>query len=674
MIRKSLKILMLGLAVGLISSLSFAVTGPNRSTDSGAAVNGKQLWNFRNADLATVIDAVANATGKNFVLDPRVSGKVTVISNTPLDAKASYQVFLAALDLAGFSAIDTGAVIKIVPASDNRSEASLKVKQLTSAQARVEVLAVKHVSALQLVPVLRPLLPQWASISAYQPSNSLVITARSSDIERLKAILQRVDSPSNQAVEYIPLHHALAQEVLDTLKALQGQNYSSQQKLGLAADLRGNAILLSGSPAKRLQMKVIISELDTPNPETGTSGNTEVIRLHYLRASDIVPILAGIANARYGDKVGTTIGVKRRLIQQAASQSINTSEEEGSRANQASYERVSEAKSNQSTHPLVEIIAEPNTNSVILSAPRTLMRTLKTVIAKLDVRPTQIEVEALIAEVNEDNVKQLGIEWGSVTDSRFTTSGTSLTSGFNEGVGIITEDGFANFQAILRALATSNKADILSTPSVVVLDNHPAKIQVGTQVSARDSSYPSNAGGTTTATPFTTFKRLNVALHLFVTPQINEGSSVKLTIDQANDTLQDPENPGEDPIINTSSINTAVLVDSGDVLVLGGLSQNKVQQKVSKIPILGDIPVIRHAFRNKRKTHGKRKLLIFIRPLILHDSRDGSRISRQHYQRFRRTQLSWLQKHTPHNADNETLLPRLDPLPKLPKPFSKHVK
>lgn len=647
---------------------------------------GQRLWNLQDADIRAVISEVSRETGKNFIVDPRVQGKVSIISSTPIDKEGVYQLFLLAIQVLGFDAVESGNTVKIVPTLESKSgNIPIMTKNLgpeASETIVARVIPIKFVSAEQLVPVLRPLLPQWGEINAYRPANALVIVARAGTVAHLYDIIQQIDTRSSNGTTVITLRNAFAEEMVQTLKALQNNSGGAMSELnpGLAADNQSNSIIITGNGATRLRMKVLIAQLDSRSQMGGMQGTTQIIPLKYLRAKDLVPILAGIAKSQFGGEVGIVIGSSTSQTPlhfgngEPASQNVDASVNPNPMPvpsagaptltlGPTSSVTQTEAGSNK---PRLEIIAEPNTNSIILNAPAGLMHTLKEVIMHLDVRPAQVAIQALVVEIDEDHISQLGIEWGSIGNS---LNLLGLANGFTQGIGVITQNGIKAFQARIIALASDNRANILSTPSVVVLNNQQASIAVGTQLSAKESEYPNNGNGTTTASPFTTFSRLNVALHLYVTPQINHDNSIQLIIDHGNDTLQNPGDPTENPIVNTSSIKTSVLIDSGNILVLGGLIQNKLQDKISKVPILGDAPFVGPLFRAHSRTRNKNKLMVFIRPIILRDPLMGTQLTKQQYVNMRREELEWLQKQPYHPHNSQMVLPHWQQPPALPKPF-----
>lgn len=662
---------------------------PKNMEQAQTAPPGSKLWNLRNADIRAVIAEVSRITGKNFVIDPRVQGKVSIVSSTPLSSRELYQVFLSVLQVSGYAAIPNGEIIKIIPNIDAKTQSPDLLSGMKSPprgdDMMVAVIPVHYVPSEQLVPVLRPLMPQWSSVSAYAPSNMLILSGRANNIKSLAEIIKQVDSSSANGIDMVRLHHALAMDVANTLKDLvkTQPGIGSRTQITIAADDRSNSILVSGSKTDRIRLRMLILKLDKDS-STGVNSNTQVVYLNYLRAEDLVPILAGIAQANFSGNVGTTIGTITRPALDStnpASSLANTSADGQSsslsststssapmNASGATANTTSASTQNEgSTKPTVQIIGEPNTNSIILNAPASIIRTLKTVISQLDIKPAQLLIEALVAEVDEKDVNNLGIEWGS-------NQQTGNPKDFRPGFAIInSKTRIDDFQAQIYALAREQRANILSTPSVVVLDNRQAKILIGKQVSIATTSYPNNAGGTTTASPFTTFDRVNVALHLYVRPQITRGQGIQLQIDQGNDTL-DPATSTTDntttPTFNISSIVTSVHVESGDVVVLGGLIQDSIGNDNNKLPILGDIPGIGRLFQRNIRNRDKRVLMVFIKPIILRNERDNLHVTGEKYNYVRQYQLDWIRSQEAfEQTDDETVLPPLTQ-GNLPVPFS----
>jgi general secretion pathway protein D len=645
--------------------------------------SAQKIWNLRNADVRAVIAEVSRVTGKNFIIDPRVQGKVSIVSSTPMSDKELYQVFLSMLQVSGYAAIPSGDITKIVPNIDAKTMSTDLLSQMKNPpigdDMMVQVIPVHYVPSEQLVPVLRPLMPQWSNVSAYGPSNMLILSGRASNIKQLANIIKQVDNSSANGIDIVPLKRALAMDVVNTLKDLvkTQPGVGSHAQTTLAADDRSNSILLSGNKTERIRLRLIISQLDRKN-SGGQNSNTQVIYLNYLRAEDAVPILAGIAQASFSGNVGTTIGTITRPELDSTNPASNMASLTGGNPSAAPANAAGQmsgvmpntsaanTQNEGGTKPTVQIIAEPNTNSIIINAPATLIRTLKSVISQLDIKPAQLLIEALVTEINEADFNTLGIEWGSLNQK------TLAPESFRPGFAIInSKTAIDQFQAQIYALARLHKANILSTPSVVVLDNRQAKILIGKQVSIAASSYPNNGNGTApSGSPFTTFDRVNVALHLYVRPQITRGRGIQMQIDQGNDTLDnpDPVNPGTTPTFNISSIVTSVHVESGDIIVLGGLAQDSLANDDNGIPILEDIPGLGRLFQRKITNREKKVLMVFIRPRILRTERDGFEVTGAKYNDLRHYQLDWLRTQDYNHKNNATLLRPLRTAV-LPRPF-----
>ncbi len=579
-----------------------------------------RIWNLQDADILSVINEVSQETGKNFIVDPRVSGKISLISSKPIHGNQVYDVFLSVLGMLGYSAIPSGHYIKIVPNMES-GEAATKVATNKSPgrgdEVVVRVVPLENVSATQLMPVLRPMMPQWSNIASYTPGNALILLGRADNLQRIMTVIQEVDKATDSGIQMIPLHHASAPQIAQVLNNLQASARASGDVPGvsIAVDDRSNSVLLSGPRAMRLRMRVLIAQLDTP--AASPAGNTEVIYLRYLEAKSLAPLLSKIAQSIMGKDAGASQDLSNGLNSSSASTTKDTS-------------------SNQTI-----IQAEPNTNAIIITAQPALMQALKAVIMKLDIRPAQVLVEAVIAEVDEANLTSLGIQWGSVGSSgQVQASPTNPTEFPSLGAGVVGIIPGTDIQAILSVLQNQNGVDILSTPSVMVLDNQKASIEVGKDVPMQSGSYTTTAG-TSTVSPFTTVDQKPVTLKLEVTPQINLSNSVRLKLNLKNDTLQNPQNPGLTPIVNTSKISNTVIINNDDVLVLGGLISTSNIENINKVPILGDLPIIGPVFQQKSQSQEKKNLMLFIKPIIMHDNDDSTLISQMKYNDVRQTQANF---------------------------------
>lgn len=628
-----------------------------------------RLWNLQDADILSVINEVSLETGKNFVVDPKVTGKISLVSSKPIRPDQVYDLFLSVLELLGYSAIPSGNVVKIVP---NMQSGELATRVASSRapgkgdEVVVRVIPLENVSANQLIPIIRPLLPQWSNVSAYMPGNVIILLGRAGNINRINEIIHNVDSASSNDIDVLPLHRASATQVAAVLTNLQNsvRGTGDTPQVSIAPDERTNSILLSGNRAARMRMRILVNELDTPG--VGAQGNTQVVYLRYLQAKTFAPILGKIAQNIAGKDSDNTSSTSSPTSNSMYSSNPNS----GSRSSSATKKEPENKTSIQ---------GEPTTNSLIITAPPALMRALDTVIAKLDIRPAQVLIEGIIVELDQNDTKNLGIQWGGLpptvattsTDvsGNTTTTNASLTNSFASiGQGVVGIIPHMQVQAILSALHTSTGADVLSTPAIVVLDNHRATLAVGQQVADQTGSY-ATTGMSSTVTPFNTINRLDVQLNLDVTPQINLGDAVRLTIKLKNDTLQNPDNPGLNPTTNTSSIQNSVIVNSTDVLVIGGLISNNVTNTTEKVPILGDIPLVGLLFQHKTRRLEKKNLMVFIKPTIMRSQEDAMGITNTKYDLIRTKQINW-----PENVDNtgaqkaQNILPLLHGAT-LPKPF-----
>jgi general secretion pathway protein D len=643
------------LGMTLYSVNSRAVTTPppptSASTIAVAAPSSTgRLWNLQDADILSVINEVSLETGKNFAVDPRVTGKISLISSKPIQSKEVYQIFLSVLELLGYSAIPSGNVIKIVPNIES-SELATRVASKQSPgkgdEVVVRIIPLENISATQIIPVLRPLLPQWSNVSVYTPGNVLILVGRAANLQRIVDIIQNIDTTSTNGIDIVPLHAASASQIATVLSNLQNASKTNGNvaAVSIAADERSNSILLSGNKAARLRTRLLISQLDSPT--SGAKGNTEVIYLRYLQAKNLAPLLGKIAqNMAHADNAET------------ATIDLSTPSTPGSTTPRRKEEENS-----------TNIQAETNTNALIITAPPALMKALHAIVAKLDIRPAQVLVEAIIVEIDEDDMKNLGIQWGSLTPAGVSLADQSPVPFPPLGAGTVGIIPGTQIRAVLSALQNKTGVNILSTPSLVVLDNQKAVLKVGKDVPDQTGSY-ATTGSTTTVSPFNTIGRKLVALQLAVTPQINLGEAVRLKINLTNDTLQNPDSPTLNPLINTSQIENSVIINSDDILVLGGLISNNITESTDKVPILGDIPLIGLAFQHKIRKVEKKNLMAFIKPTILHNADDATNITNTKYDYIRHSQTEWPVDLSHEGAQKQqNILPLRNNNLELPKPF-----
>lgn len=595
-------------------------------------------FNLKDAEIATVIGTIAEITGKNFIIDPRVKGKATVISSRPMSKDEAYQVFLSLLEVHGFATVEVGKTIKVVP-DVNAKQSSTGVSSLDHPgigdEIVTQVIPVEYVIAAQLVPILRPLVPQQGHLVAYAPSNVLIISDRAANINRLVELIRRIDKPSaDSEVELISLQHASAAEVVRILTSLAQQEKQDPAAQGtleaqvMVADERTNSVLLGGDKSRRVRFRALIAHLDTPLQQ---EGNIHVVYLKYAKAKDMVPVLTGLGNTIEEEK-------KAQKGKEATKQSGN-----------------------------LNIQADETTNAVVITAPPDVFRSLQSVIRQLDIRRAQVAVEAIIVEVTARRASELGVQWlfdGTPSGDRPVgavnfTAGTSISSvaqgaraaivgagnaaleipaGFSVGFGKFDSSRF-NFAAFVNALSGDSSVNVLSTPTIMTMDNVEAEIKVGQVVPFVTGSYTSVAGGSSTPTnPFQTINREDVGIVLKVTPQINEGDAIKLEIEQEVSSLA-PSESGGGQITNNRSIKTTVLVADGQTVVLGGLIRDDANENQQKVPLLGDIPLLGALFRYNSHRNEKSNLMVFIRPSIMRDAAVLNEITHDKYNFMRGKQL-----------------------------------
>ena len=575
--------------------------------------------NLKDADIGALISTVAEVTDRNFIVDPRVKGKVTVISSRPMDSDEVYQVFLSILKVHGFAAVPSGEVIKIVPDVNAKQDGIPTASDNAPGrgdQMVTRVIQVDNVAAAQLVPILRPLVPQQGHLAAYPTTNVLIISDRASNVERLLTIIRRIDQVSDSEIEVITLQHASATEVVRVLNSLSragpaaGKKPAAGRQQVLVADERTNSVLLGGDRSTRLRMRAIISHLDTP---LDAGGNTDVVYLHYAEATELVDVLLGVGKIEEQEKT-----------------------------------QQGKGKVTGSSRGSFDIQADESTNALVITAPPDIMRTLKRVIAQLDIRRAQVLVEAIIAEVGEDTARDLGVQWifagdkdnnsGPIGVINYSNSGSpiadvanavisantggtvpTLLDGALVGFGRFGSNSF-NYAAVLNALASDANTNILSTPTLVTLDNEEAEIVIGENVPFVTGSFTSTGAGDSATNPFQTIQRQDVGLTLKIKPQINEGDAMRLDIEQEVSSIADSVAGAADIVTNKRSIKTSVMVDDGQVVVLGGLIEEQILESVQKVPLLGDIPWLGALFRSKTSDVRKTNLMVFIHPVILRDA------------------------------------------------------
>ena len=567
--------------------------------------------NYKDADIRQIVEAVGSVTGKNFILDPRVNAKVTMLSSTPMSPDAFYETFLSILEVHGFVTITTGDVIKVLPSASARQYPGLMTTNGAGADEIVtQVVKVENIGAAQLVPILRPLIPQYGHLAAHPGSNMLIISDRADNVERIIKIIRRIDQSNDEDIEVVPLEFASASEVVRVLTTLTQAPRTDGMPVttSLIADARTNSVLIGGDKHDRLRLRALIAHLDTPLQD---GGDTQV---RYLR---------------YADSETLATKLQQHFTHQAGATAV------------AGGAPTANANGD------VRVWSDEQNNAIVINAPPKKMRELMAIVDKLDIRRAQVLVEALIVEVIADKVSELGVTW-AITDPSGNSpigvtnfpdfgpgvaqiagaaggggippdAGSLLGDGITLGVGRVADTGIS-FAAILRALEGNADTNIISTPTLVTTDNEEASINVGQEVPFVTGSFSNTGSVGGAVNPFQTIQREKIGVKLVITPQINEGDSLLLKVSQEISSIAQSAEGAVDLITNERIVETTVIVEDGGILVLGGLIEDVLRESDQRVPILGSIPILGALFRSRTTDKVKTNLMIFIRPKILRDS------------------------------------------------------
>jgi general secretion pathway protein D len=574
--------------------------------------------NFKDADITQIAEAVSAATGKNFIIDPRVRAQVTMLSSTPMSPPQFYEAFLAILQVYGFIAVPSGNVVKILPDANARSIPALDLPDhvsATSDEIVTQVLDVKNVSAPQLVPILRPMVPQYGHLVAVPSGNILIITDHASNVNRMMRIIRRIDQVGNQDPEIIPLTNASAAEIVRVVNSLyQGAAATEGVAVKVVADERSNSILIAGDQAQRLRIRALVAHLDTPL-EAG--GDTRVRYLHYAEAEKLAPKLkeqmTGIAQASGAAGAPGAAGAGGPAAAQAEKNAM--------------------------------VWADPVNNALVITAPPKIMHAVMDIVDKLDIRRPQVLVEAIIADIDFDKDAELGVNWAAFSNGSNVPAGafvspvggtsivdlagaiqnpanatTTLLQGTTLGIGRVGGNGL-NFAAMLRAIRSDTDDNVIATPSAVTMDNQEAELKVAQEVPFITGQFTNtNASTGGTVNPFQTIQREEVGTILKITPTISaEGRSVMLKISIESSSIGQKPAGAVDLVTNKRTVTTTVMIEDGGIVVLGGLIENDTSKGENRVPFLGNIPIIGYLFKTRNESNTKNNLMIFIRPKILRD-------------------------------------------------------
>ncbi|MED5239568.1 MULTISPECIES: type II secretion system secretin GspD [unclassified Alcanivorax] len=607
------------LIVVLLSATALTVQAQVAASEDGKS------WtvNIRNADIQAFISQIADMTGKNFVVDPRVRARdVTVVSTKALSATEVYELFLSVLQVHGYAAVPSGDIIKIVPnTTAKQSNLPLVGENESGGEALVtRVIPVENSPVEELVPVLRPLVPQYGHLAAVGSANALIISDHIDNIRRMEAIIASLDNAESEDVQVIKLEHAFAGDMVKMLESLTPQTGGRRGKtkdggVTVVADERTNRLIIKGDRITRQRMAQMIRNLDTPASATG---GVQVVRLSHGDAEALAELLKNFAEGASAAKPGA----------------------DGKTAAAAM------------TGDKVSIQADKSLNALVIRAEPAMMKEIMSVISQLDVRRAQILIEAAIVEVSGDTGKALGFQYvggsdesgvgainfgnagltiNSIVQALATDdpSGLALGDGITMGFGEQDSNGDLKWGALIQALSTSTDVNLLSTPSILTLDNQEASIVVGENVPFITGTSTSTGSGV--SNPFQTIQREDVGLSLKVTPHVAGLSTIRLELEQENSQVKDSVGEAADIVTTTRKLESTVLADDGETIALGGLIRDNITKTVRKVPILGDIPLLGILFRSTSNSREKSNLMVFLRPTILPDNERLLSMTRQKY-------------------------------------------
>ncbi|PMY38782.1 type II secretion system protein GspD [Pseudomonas sp. GW456-L14] len=573
---------------------------------STAALTTQRLWtlNMKDAELRDLASEVGEITGKTLVVDARLQGKVSVQSSSALDKDGIYSLFLSVLRSQGFVALDQGDRVLIVPAV----EAKTKSSEQSGDEFVTRVLDLRNANAAEISGVVRPLVSDDAYVAPSASSNALVVSDSASNVERIRQVVSELDQAGNRSFSTVALKHAWASDVARTLNESISQTGNGPSDAKAVGDARSNRVILAGSAQARQRMADLVRAIDVPS---NANDSARVVRLHHSDAKKLSKLLDGIG---------------KRL-------------EDGNRGG-------GEGKGSGNS---ILVSADESQNALVLMADPAQLSMLDKVITQLDQPRAQVLVEAAIVEVSGDINEALGVQWaaragnvagGTNFSGTGLSIGTLLSSGKDKNItlpdGAIIGIGTSNFGALVTALSSDSKNNLLSTPSLLTLDNEAAEILVGQNVPFQTGSYTTDTAGA--SNPFTTVERQDVGVTLKVTPHINEGNTLRLKVEQESSELASAP-PGittSDVITNKRSVKSTILADDGQIIVLGGLIKDNVKTQVSKVPVLGSIPLLGRLFTSTKDVTEKTNLMVFLRPTLVRGSADAVNVSQRKYDDLRK--------------------------------------
>ena len=621
-------------------------------------VDDKVSLNFVDADIESVLKAIGQITNKNFLLDPKVKGTISINTAKPVPRALTYNILLSALRVQGFAAVEENGYTAIVPEVDAKGKFTPRMtssRQL-GGQIVTQVYMLKYESASQLINVIKPLLSPNSVVTAYPSSNALIVTDYADNLNKIIKLIDTIDKPSQAENVLVRLKYASAVEITQTINRLLADTANAadpSRRILAIADARSNAIILHAENQTLISHAAkLIEQLDVP---TNAGSSIHVVYLKNADSTKLATTLRALLSGKAAQSTlsPTNVNTSQPVVSGDITKNITTTQPINQANTASPFSQLASAQENDM------IQADAATNSLLITAPDHVFNMLRGVIDKLDMRRAQLYIEALIAEISTDKASEFGIQWQDLEalndgtlnrnniqgfgGTKFNRGGnilgvssniTSAGSGLNIGLlkGKINVPGIgvvANLGLLAHALESNANANILSKPNLLMLDNEEAKIVIGQNVPFVTGQY-AQTGGASSVTPFQTIERQDVGLTLKVKPQISEGNTVKLQIHQeVSSVLDSAGNAGI--TTNKRSIDTSVLVDDGSIIVLGGLIEDRISDNVEKVPFLGDIPGLGALFRTVGKSHKKTNLMVFLRPYVMRSPEDSSLVSNDRY-------------------------------------------
>ena len=632
--------------------------------------------NFKDAEIDSVVGAFGHLLDKTFVIDPRVRGKISLETPRPVSKELAYTLLKTVLRQQGFAVVDVGSLIKVVPEADAKLQSgpveTSRVMSRTGDEIVTQIFQLNHESATNMIPVLRPLVSPNNTITAFPNNNSLVITDYAANVTRLARIIANLDNPrAGNDVEVVPVKNSIATDIAVAVSRLlddsarggntPGAAVDPGQRVTVLSDPRTNAVLLRTSSGAKMRLaKSLIAQLDQP-----ASGEQADMRVVYLRNAEAIKLVEVLRAVLSGDPSGAS-GMSPSRNPNPQSSMLGNALQTNAQGGMSAAQQPLQQGGNAAQGPVTVsaggaiIAADPATNSLIITAPEPVYRNIRAVIDKLDSRRAQVFIESLIVEVSADKAAELGIQWQFLNPS---SSGNSVIGGTNlpprgtgsnildattgianigtglniglvrSGVSILGADNIINLGVLARALETEAGANIKATPNLLTLDNEEARIIIGQNVPFITGQFTGAAGGAA-VNPFQTIERKDVGTTLRVRPQVSEGGAVRMQIFQEVSSVQDVS-LAAGLITNRRAIESNVLVDDGQIVVLGGLIQDTVEGSVSKVPLLGDIPGIGRLFRYDTRKRSKTNLLVFLRPIVIRNPTSAWDVTANRYDYIR---------------------------------------